>query len=75
MDGLLEVVAKGPISKQWRKKGCGFEWMWLGPCPFDDNGAVSDLVVLNDDAHHHDLIPLIRIAFDGSCEQLQIESK
>ena len=49
--------------------------MWLGPCPFEDNGAVSDLVVLNDEVHHHDLIPLIRIAFDGSCEQLQIESK
>ena len=75
MDGLLEVVAKGPISKQWRKKGCGFEWMWLRTCPYDDNDAMSDLVVLNDEVHHHDLIPLIRIVFDSSYEQHHIESK
>ena len=67
MDGLLEVVAKDPISKQRRKKGCGFEWMWLRTRPYDDNAVMSEQAVLNDEAHHH-LIRLTRIAFDGSCE-------
>lgn len=49
--------------------------MWLRTCPYDDNDVMSDLVVLNDEVHHHDLIPLIRIVFDSSYEQLHIESK